>query len=171
MSLLGEAAPAFTLENTAGRKVNLHGELADGPVVVLFNRGPWCGFCAEQLVTFDALEYDLWRHEAVSILPIFGDSVPALIEMRDRFDFGLQLVSDSHLETTADYTGIETNDEHGRIPIPGTYIIETDGTVQYEHVATRPDDRTYANTVRHQVKDGYEDFYPGTYPDPYTPDE
>lgn len=171
MSLLGESAPQFELESTAGRKVDLRVETDDGPAVVLFNRGPWCGFCAEQLLTFDTLEYDLWRHEDVSILPVFGDPVPALVEMRDRFDFGMQLLSDADLDTVAAYTGVEVNDDHGRIPIPGTFIVETDGVVRYEHVAERPDDRTYANTVRHQVKDGYEDFYAGTYPDPYTPDE
>lgn len=170
MSLLGEPAPEFELASTAGRDVQLVEETTDGPAVVLFNRGPWCGFCAEQLLTFDALEYDLWRHEDVSILPVFGDPVPELVEMRDRFDFGMQLLSDPSLETAAAYTGIEENDDHGRIPIPGTFIVETDGIVRYEDISERPDDRTYGNTVRHQVKDGYGEFYPGTYPDPYSPD-
>lgn len=171
MSLLDEAAPTFELASTAGRQVSLAEATADGPAVVLLNRGPWCGFCAEQLLTFDALAYDLWRHEDVSILPVFGAPVPALVEMRDRFDFGMQLLSDPDLDVAAAYTGIEDNDDHGRIPIPGTFVVDEDALVRYEHVSERPDDRTYANTVRHLVKEEYRDTYPGTYPDPYTPDE
>lgn len=171
MSLDGEAAPEFELASTTGRDVRLADEIEDGPAVILLNRGPWCGFCAEQLLTFDALEYDLWRHEAVSVLPVFGAPVPELVEMRDRFDFGMQLLSDPDLEVAADYTGVEDNDDHGRIPIPGTFVVDESGVVRYEHVSERPDDRTYANTVRHLVKNGYRDIYPGTFPDPYTPDE
>lgn len=171
MSLTGEAAPDFELPSTAGRDVRLDEETVDGPAVVLLNRGPWCGFCAEQLLTFDALAYDLWRHEDVSLLPVFGATVPELVEMRDRYDFGMQLLSDPDLEVAAAYTGVEDNDDHGRIPMPGTFVVDESGVVRYEHVSDRPDDRTYANAVRHLVKDGYDDIYPGTFPDPYTPDE
>lgn len=167
MSLEGELAPDFELPCTAGGTIVLSQTLEEGPSVVLFNRGPWCRFCAEQLRTFSFLEYHLWRLQGVDVLPILPDPIPDLVAMRDRWDLRLQLLSDPDLGTVDDYTGIEENAEHGRIPIPALFVIDSDGVVRYEHVATRPDDRTYANYVRKFVEEGFEDPYPGEYPEPY----
>jgi len=38
---VGDCAPDFTLENTAGEKVGLSGLLLKGPVVLTFYRGKW----------------------------------------------------------------------------------------------------------------------------------
>lgn len=165
----GSQAPDFELESTSGRTVRLADERTNGPVVVLLFRGVWCSYCAEQLLTFSALAYDLRRHLDVRILPIAPEPVPELREMRDRFDLRFQLLSDPDCDVAAEYTGIEDNRRHGRIPIPGTIVVNPDGEVRYVDVATRPDDRTYANYVRSFVREGYEDPYPGEFPDPYTP--
>lgn len=169
MTSLSEQAPDFTLENTAGAEITLSETLEraqhhfnpPGPTVLLFLRGYWCSYCAEQLQTFDRLEYDLWRNYNVDILPIAGDSLPALTEMRDRHDLGFELLSDPDLSVTERYTGIEDHEHYGQIPHPGTYIVDTDGVVQYEHIAANPSDRTYANYVRHAIwrHDG-QDPYP-----------
>lgn len=147
----GDQAPDFTLESTAGGEVTLSETLASGPTAVLLNRGHWCSYCAEQLITFSDLSYDLWRNHGTDILPIAGDPVSLLVEMRDRFDLGLQLLSDPDLEVASTYTGIEDNPKHGRIPISGAFIVDEEGTVQYAQIAETPDDRTYANYVRHFI--------------------
>jgi len=38
---VGDCAPDFTLENTAGQKVSLSGLLLKGPLVLTFYRGKW----------------------------------------------------------------------------------------------------------------------------------
>ena len=38
---VGDCAPDFTLENTAGEKVGLSGLLLKGPMVLTFYRGKW----------------------------------------------------------------------------------------------------------------------------------
>lgn len=155
----GERAPDFGLESTAGGEVRLSETLESGPTVVLFNRGAWCSYCAEQLQTFSALGYDLWRHLGVDVLPVLGDPVPALVGMRDRFDLGLQLLSDPDLAVARQYSGTEHTDAHGEIPVSGTYVVDEDGVVRYAQVAEDPADRTYANWVRHFVREGYERPY------------
>lgn len=159
MPEIGEQAPTFTLPSTAGGMVSLEDELATGPVIVVTNRGHWCSYCAEQLQTYSHHGYDLWRNHGTSILPILGDPVSKLVEMRDRFDLGIQLLSDTGLDTVAAYAGTERSDRHGEIPRPSTTIIDDDGIVRYTHVGTNPSDRTYANYARHFVTAGMERPY------------
>lgn len=159
MGLLDEPAPAFTLESTAGGTVSLADTLERGPTVVLLNRGYWCSYCAEQLQTFSQLEYDLWRHHGADVLSVMGDPVPRLVEMRDRFDLRLQPLSDPALDVAAAYTGTETHPTHGEIPLSGTFVVDTAGTVRFEQIADTPADRTYANYVRHLLNNDFEAPY------------
>jgi peroxiredoxin len=152
MSLLHEPAPDFTLENTAGETVTLSETLADGPSVVVTFRGVWCSYCTEQLRTFSELEYDLWRHLDVDVLPVAGEPVERLRAMRDRYGFSMQLLADPEL-TTAEYSGVEDNDSHGEILKPGTFVVDAEGVVRYEHVGANAADRTYANYVRAAIRD------------------
>lgn len=155
MSLLDEPAPGFTVRSTAGADVSLTDTLTTGPTIVIPFRGYWCSYCAEQLQTFSNHGYDLWRHWDTTILPVCGDPIPKLVEMRDRFELGIQLYSDPELDVAEAYSGIETHSNHGDIPISGTYIIDTDGIVRYEQIAENPADRTYANFARHFIKNEY----------------
>lgn len=152
----GEQAPAFALPNTAGGTTRLAEITDDGPAVLIFNRGVWCSYCAEQLLTFSALEYDLWRHLDADVVPIVGDPIPALVEMRDRFDLSLQLCYDEGLDVAQQYGGTEETDDHGEIATSATYVIDEAGTVRYEQIASDPSDRTYANFVRALIRDDYQ---------------
>lgn len=156
MSLEQTAAPAFTLESTAGDTVSLDDYLGDGPTVVLVNRGHWCSFCAEQLQTFSEVSYDLWFHEDVDILPIVTSPLPKVTEMRDRYDLDIQLLADPDGEAAERYSGTEQT-SHGVTGIAGTYVLDEEGTVQYEQVADHPADRTYGNFVRYYVRNEYAD--------------
>lgn len=159
MPVAGDSAPDFALPSTAGGDVELSETLERGPTVLLFNRGTWCSYCAEQLQTFSNLEYDLWRHLGVDVLPIVGDPLPALVEMRDRFGLRLQLLSDPDLGVAQQYGGTEVTDDHGEIPLAATYVIDQAGLVRYAQVAEHPADRTYANWVRHFIRNGFERPY------------
>ena len=162
---VGDTAPDFALSTTAGGEKRLSETITTGPTVVVFFRGHWCSYCAEQLQTFSALSYDLWRHYHVDVLPITGDPIPALVEMRDRFDLQLQLLSDPDLSVTEQYTETETHTaigdrpNRGRIPIATTVVVDTDQTVRYVQIADDPTDRTYANYVRHFVRGDFTEPY------------
>lgn len=137
MSLEHSDAPDFTLDSTAGEQITLSETLDDGPTVVLVNRGHWCSFCAEQLQTFSELSYDMWFHDAVDVLPVVTDSLGDVTEMRDRFDLDVQLLADPDGEVAEQYSGVEET-SHGLTGIAGTYVIDTDGVVQCEHIAATP---------------------------------
>ena len=159
MSLLGEPAPDFTLTSTAGHEVTLSETLDDGPTVVILFRAAWCSFCAEQLGTFSDLAYDLWRNHQVDILPVSSDSVGNLVGMRDLYDLRLQLLSDPDFEVTRAYTEVVSDEEHGEYTRSGTFVVDTDGRVRYEQLASASADRTYANFVRYFIQRGFEDRY------------
>lgn len=159
MTLVEAEAPDFSLESTAGEVVRLTETLHNGPTVVLMNRGYWCSYCAEQLQTFSHLSYDMWRHLDVDILPVFGDPIPRLIEMRDRFGLKLQLLTDPSLDTPRQYAGVEEHSSRGLIPRSGTFIVDMEGVVRYEDIGENQSVRTYANYVRHFIRNGYERPY------------
>jgi peroxiredoxin len=158
-AIVGDEAPEFELESTRGDTVSLSETLDDGPTVVLLFRGNWCSYCQETLRTFSLLNYDLWRHLDVDILAITRDDVPDLVEMRSRFDLTTELLSDPDLSVTHEYTDTEDNPKHGEVPVPATYVVDTDGVVQYGHIARDPSDRVGANLVRHILKNDFEHPY------------
>jgi peroxiredoxin len=158
MSLDGEQAPAFELESTDGGTTGLAESLERGPAVVLINRGHWCSFCAEQLSTFDEVSYDLWFNDGVDVLPVLTSEVPELVAMRDRFDYGFQLLADPDGAVAEQYSGTEQT-SHGTTGVAGTYVIDTEGVVRYEQVADHPADRTYGNWVRYFIRNDYENAF------------
>ncbi|MGB6906817.1 MAG: redoxin domain-containing protein [Methyloceanibacter sp.] len=46
---IGEALPDFCMTDSEGRLVDLASFLANGPLVISFNRGPWCDYCGLEL--------------------------------------------------------------------------------------------------------------------------
>ena len=160
MSLEGEQAPNFELQSTGGGTVSLSEKLADGPVVVLINRGHWCSFCAEQIGTFDAVAYDLWFNDNVDVLPVVVDPLQEVAEMRDYHDYDFHLLADPEGEVAEQYSGTEQT-SHGLTGVAATYVIEEDGVVRYEDVSERVDDRTYGNWTRYFVRNDYEDPFEG----------
>ncbi|MFC7136144.1 peroxiredoxin family protein [Halobaculum litoreum] len=160
MSLLDEDAPDFTARSTGGGEVSLSETLADGPTVVLINRGHWCSFCAEQLQTFSEVSYDLWFNDGVDVLPVVTDPLEEATQMRDRYDLDFQLLADPDGEVAERFSGTEET-SHGVTGVAATYVVDGDGTVRYEHVADHPGDRTYGNFVRYFVRGGFEDPFEG----------
>ena len=160
MTLEDSHAPDFTLRSTSGDDVTLSDTLADGPTVVLVNRGHWCSFCAEQLQTFSEISYDLWFNDGVDVLPVVTDPVGPATEMRDRFDLDIQLLADPDGEVAEQYSGTEQT-SHGLTGIAATYVVDTDGVVRYEQVADHPGDRTYGNFVRYFIRNDFEDPFGG----------
>jgi hypothetical protein len=46
---VSEALPAFCLTDSQGKLVGLAALLDNGPLVISFNRGPWCDYCGLEL--------------------------------------------------------------------------------------------------------------------------
>ena len=149
----GMSAPGFALENEVGEKVSLDALLSDGPVVLSFNRGSWCGFCRLELAALEAARETL-ESCGMTIVSISPQSRSQNHAMQADLDLGFPVLSDPGARIAALYglaytlpeglqevyrqSGLDiaaANAADGkdamRIPVPATYLISADGQVLY----------------------------------------
>jgi len=147
---VGEKAPDFNLPNPKGESVNLHSLLEKGPVILNFYRGGWCPYCNLELNAYQKHleEINDLGASLVAISPETPDNSLSTAEKNDlKFDvlsdvgnktanqFGLVFKLPSELHEIYLKFGINipkfNGDDSWEIPMPGTYVIDKDGTVKY----------------------------------------
>lgn len=151
MKQVGDQAPDVTLPNAASQDVALTELLKDGPVIVVFYRGAWCPYCNLTLAA--------WQDELETIQGLGGQLVaisPQLpdysLTSQEKNELAFPVLSDVG-NTVADGFGITTQitpeiiklwegkidlekhngDASAKLPLPATYLIDTDGTIQFAH--------------------------------------
>lgn len=151
---IGEKAPDFKLPNPLGKDVQLSDLLSKGPVVVTFYRGSWCPYCNLQLRALQAKlnEIESLGAALVAISPEVPDASMTKNEISN-MDF--TVLSDQDAKVASQY-GVawevpeflldhmridreldlkEINNGNGSVlPIPATFIIDTNGLVQWNYV-------------------------------------
>jgi len=151
---IGEKAPDFKLPNPLGKEVQLYDLLSKGPVVVTFYRGSWCPYCNLQLRALQAKlkEIESLGATLVAISPEMPDASMTKNEISN-MDF--TVLSDQDAKVASQY-GVawkvreflldhmridreldlkEINNGNGSVlPIPATFIIDTNGLVQWNYV-------------------------------------
>lgn len=151
----GEQAPDFTLGNAYGKPVRLADRLREGPVVLVFYRGAWCPFCNLYLRTLYEQLTAIEAHSAQLLLvtPQLPDrSRKQMEEGRYRFEvlsdldgavmkaYRLYFELDPELVRIYAAHGLVVEDFNGPgrnvLPVPGTFIIDRDGTVRAMHADT-----------------------------------
>jgi peroxiredoxin len=92
--LLGHAAPDFTLDDHLGRPWNLRGQLARGPIVLVFYLGYFCNACVHDLFELNA---DLERFHTLGaeVVVISGDPPELTRQQFEKYGaFGFPVLSD-----------------------------------------------------------------------------
>lgn len=149
-----QQAPSFELPNPEGKLVSLFDLLATGPVVVTFYRGSWCPYCNLQLRALQARlgEIHALGAELVAISPQTPDGSMTKNEISE-MDF--IVLSDQDAQVASQY-GVawqvpEIILEHMRVdreleleainngngsvlPIPATFVINSNGVVTWRYV-------------------------------------
>jgi peroxiredoxin len=156
---VGEPMPAFLLPDEQGRLVRLENLLAGGPIALTFNRGHWCPYCR---INLDALaraeeEVAAERRHIAAIVPdrqrfamwLKSDArapFPVLTDIDNGYAMTLDLaiyVGDE-LKRMMVNSGLDPSVSQGTdkwlLPIPATFVIDTDGIVRARFVD--PDYRT-----------------------------
>lgn len=144
----GDQAPDFRLPDARGGHVQLSTLLAKGPVVVSFYRGGWCPYCNLELRALrNALpEIQQLGAQLVAISPQTPDESLSTAE-KNQLEF--PVLSDTSSATAKAY-GIafvlaealrpiytrfqhalpkKNGDDSWVLPIPATYVIDTNGTI------------------------------------------
>ncbi len=144
----GDPMPPFALPDGQGKVHSLGDLLREGPVVVSFNRGHWCEYCAIELKALgQALtEIAAAGAQVVSIMPEQAEFVAkaatengsAFLVLSDENNgYALQLnlvvwlgerVRDLYIENGLRLDRYQSNDAWF-VPIPATFVVGTDGTI------------------------------------------
>ena len=147
---VGDQAPDFELPNATGKTVRLSQLLAQGPVVINFYRGEWCPYCNLELRAFQNLlpEFKAAGATLVAISPELPDhslsvtekhelEFPVLSDVGNKVarQYGLVFTLDESLLPIYQQFGIDVAGHNGddsyELPVPGTYVIDSSGTVRY----------------------------------------
>ena len=147
---VGEKAPDFRGPDQNGKSVHLKSLLREGPVVLIFYRGQWCPVCQRYLRNFqDSLDVLLNRNvNVVAVTPELKENVEKTIahtgvtfsiisDENDRIirDYGVSFgVTRSYQEEIRMNLFVDISFNNGQeqavLPVPATYIIGQDGTIQ-----------------------------------------
>lgn len=151
MKSVGDVAPNFSLPNASGESVSSEALLKRGPIVVVFYRGAWCPYCNLTLAEWQQSleEIQGMGAQLVAISPQQPDSS---LTSKEKNDLAFPVLSDVG-NKVADAFGITTQvtpeilkiwegridleahngDASGKLPLPATYLIDSDGTIQFAH--------------------------------------
>jgi peroxiredoxin len=150
---VGDAAPDVVLRDQNGKAVRLSSLWSQGPLVIVFYRGGWCPYCN--------LELRAWQRE-LGVLHGVGGQLVAIspqtpdnsLSTQEKNALEYSVLSDSQL-AASDAFGIsfhlppELVDLYASVghdlpvvngngqwvlPIPATYVIDTQGEIVFSHV-------------------------------------
>jgi peroxiredoxin len=150
---VGEVVPNFLMTDSQGHLVDLASLLAKGPLVISFNRGPWCDYCGLELHALARAYPDIVAAggEVISIVPETAQYAQRLQEARGlpfrvltdldlAYALSLGLVfwvgdkiKDMYREFGIDLARFQG---HGGwlLPIPATLVVGQDGRVKARFV-------------------------------------
>lgn len=152
--LPGMTAPAFELTAADGSKVSFVPGEAERPVILTFYRGGWCPYCNLHLFELRDVEgklqemgFDVWfvsMDKPEVLAPSLSEEVSytllsdASAEVTRAFGIAFRVPD----ETVSRYEehGINLEEASGEahhiLPVPSTYLIDTDGTIHFAYTNT-----------------------------------
>lgn len=144
----GDSIADFVLPDSSGQLVASSTLLKNGPLVISFNRGPWCSFCKLEMISLSEIhsEIKMSGGEVVAITPetaasmnTFGRQYDITYPMLSDIDNGYALVSGLMISLSApireiyNKLGFNLPKTQGNcawfVPIPATFIVGTDGKI------------------------------------------
>ena len=150
---VGERLPDFLMTDSEGHLVDLASLLRRGPLVISFNRGPWCDYCGLELHALARAYPQIVAAggEVVSIVPETARYAKVLQQTRDlpfrvltdldlayALSLGLVFWVGDKIKETYRQFGIDLEQFQGNggwlLPIPATLVVSKDGCVKARFV-------------------------------------
>ena len=140
---VGQMAPEFSLPDQLGDTVTLSSMLQRGPAAVVFYRGEWCPYCDLTLRAYQRIlpQIKALGASLIAISPQTPDCTLTTVEKKELTfsvlsdvgnvvgrKYGLVFV----MPEAARHPGISAanGDESWELPVPGTFVIASDGTIK-----------------------------------------
>mgnify|MGYP000232895751 CR=1 FL=1 len=147
---VGDTLPAFILPNSDGTLVSSHALLEKGPLVLSFYRGGWCPYCNLELRALNNMQQAFADQHAqlVAVSPQLPDeslstqqqnelAYTVLSDMANSLakKCGLVFTLDERLIPIYDQLGLDipkaNGDDSYELPLPATYVIDSQGVIQF----------------------------------------
>jgi peroxiredoxin len=149
----GNHAPDFTLPSVTDEPVTLYDILSNGPVVLSFYRGGWCPFCNLELQALQSRLPEI-RALGATLIAISPETPDNSLTAIEKHQLEFQVLSDTGNKTARQYGLLFSVDEEMRplylkwgldvpasngddsweLPVPATYVIDSNGVVRAAHV-------------------------------------
>jgi peroxiredoxin len=149
----GEQAPDFVLPNGRGEETRLSDLLAHGPVVLVFYRGAWCPYCNLALRAYQSILPQM-KKLGVSLVAVSPQTPDHSLSLAETLNLEFEVVSDVGNTVARSYglvfavseplrevykkIGADlvtyNGDDAWELPLPGSYVIGQDGTIQLAFV-------------------------------------
>ena len=151
---VGSKITDFVLENQNNDKVRLSDLYKDKPLVITFYRGVWCPYCNIDLEMLNEINPEL-KDKGVNLVAISPElpkysrtivkkenlSFDILFDAENKAaeHFGLKWAFQKDLKELYIQFGLDmeklNGDDSWTLPMPGRFLIDTDGVVQYAEAA------------------------------------
>ena len=145
---VGDKAPEFILPNALGHSILLSECLKSGPVILKFYRGEWCPIC--NLDLREIQQYvDRFKTFNAKVLAISPQEPDDALTITQKNELGFEVLSDSNQKVIQEYSlqfdpgedyhqrrdlSVLNGDGSITLPVPATFIIDTDFTLIGAHV-------------------------------------
>ena len=145
---VGEKAPDFVLLNAVGKSISLSAFLKKGPVVLKFYRGEWCPICNLDLRNLQKIIPDI-KSLGAALLAVSPQNPDNALTMKEKNLLDFEVLSDKNQKVIKLYNlqfdpgedyhkrrdlTILNGDKSKFLPVPATFIINKDFTIEAAHV-------------------------------------
>ena len=137
---VGQKAPDFTLQDTAGNPVSLSDYRGQKVVVYFYPRDNTPG-CTRQACAFAGL-YNTFREKNILVIGISKDSVASHLKFAQKYDLPFILLSDPELQAIEAYGVWQEKKLYGKVSmgvVRSTFIIDEQGKIEKLMPKVKPD--------------------------------
>ncbi len=137
---VGQKAPDFTLQDTAGTPVSLSDYLGQKVVVYFYPRDNTPG-CTRQACAFAGL-YDIFREKNIQVIGISKDSVASHVKFAQKYNLPFVLLADPELQAIQAYDVWQEKKQCGKVSmgvVRTTFVIDEEGKILRVMPKVKPD--------------------------------
>lgn len=128
--MVGQLAPDFTLNSTAGKAVTLSSLRGHKSVLLAFFPMAFTSVCTSELCAFSE-DFEQFTGADVEVLPISVDAVPSLKEYRNKYQMKTELLSDFKREASRAYGVLHPEAFFAN---RAYFLIDQAGMVRWAHI-------------------------------------
>lgn len=147
---IGDIAPKFNGTDQTGKNINSEDILKENKILLVFYRGNWCPHCKKHLGSLQE-HLNEFTHKGVFVVVVTPETVEKTIETSKKFKTNFSIVHDPNNKIMTDFNVIfeinqenvpnyykivservkENNGNNNVLPVPATYLIDTNGKIIY----------------------------------------